>query len=92
MRWTTPGDQPRKAEQTGETLTPATPDARSHAEREVETIHRIVARLCPHFPERGAEEVERAVYRAYAAFQHSSVRDFIPILVERLARKDLQNS
>ena len=64
---------------------------RAHAVHEREAIHRIIDRLRSRFPERRAEEVERAVYRAYATFQHSRIRDFIPILVERLAREDLHN-
>ena len=46
----------------------------AHAVHEREAIHRIIDRLRPHFPERRAEEVERAVYRAYGVFQHSRVR------------------
>ena len=64
---------------------------RDHVTQEREAIPRIIARLRPRFPDRRAEEVERAVYRAYAAFQHSRVRDFLPILVERLASEELQN-
>jgi len=74
-------------------VTTTAPNAiHARAVHEREAIHRIIERLRPHFPERRAEEVERAVYRAYATFQHSRIRDFIPILVERLAREDLHNA
>ena len=54
-------------------------------------MHRIGERLLPRFAELPAEQVEAAVVARYRDFQQSRVRDFVPILVERRARVDLEN-
>ena len=64
---------------------------RSLVVQERETLHRIVERLLPRFPELPAEYVEAAVVGRYRDFEHSRVRDFVPVLVERRAREDLEN-
>lgn len=49
----------------------------------------LVERLTQQFSELSREEIERAVHGRYALFEGSRVRDFVPVLVERAARRDL---
>jgi hypothetical protein len=83
IRWAT------RPEEDGMTVT--TPNLmRSLVVQERETLHRIVEPLLARFPELPAEQVEAAVVGRYRDFQHSRVRDFVPILVERRAGEDLE--
>jgi hypothetical protein len=68
--------------------------AREHyrAGRERESIETLIRRISELFPELDAEEVERAVRGQYAEFDNSSVRDFIPVLVERRVRTQLRDT
>jgi hypothetical protein len=59
--------------------------------QERETLHRVVERLLARFPKLPAVQVEAAAVGRYRDLQHSRVRDFVPILVERLAGVDLEN-
>jgi hypothetical protein len=43
--------------------------------------------LMQQFPELPAAEIEQAVHGQYGSFQHSPVRDFVPVLVERATRR-----
>jgi hypothetical protein len=73
-------------------MTVTTPNLmRSLVVLERETLHRIVERLLPRLPKLPAEQVEAAVVGRYRDLQHSRFRDFVPILVERRAREDLEN-
>jgi hypothetical protein len=45
--------------------------------------------MAQQFPELPADEVEQAVYGKYETFGDSSVRDFVPVLVERATRRRL---
>jgi hypothetical protein len=79
-------------DQAGGGLTVTTPNLmRSLVVQERETLYRTVERLLPRFPDLPAEQVEAAAVGRYRDLQHSRVRDFVPILVERLAREDLEN-
>jgi hypothetical protein len=57
---------------------------------EQDAIGQVTARLTQQFPELSASEVARAVNGQYAAFEHSPIRDFVPVLVERASREQLQ--
>lgn len=58
--------------------------------RRVKTLHRIVVRLLPRFPELPAEQVEAAVVGRYRDLQHSQPRSGLRAdPVECLARVDL---
>ena len=71
-------------------MTVTTPNLmRSQVVQEHEPLHRVVERLLPRPPVLPAEQVEAAVVGRYRDFRHSRVRDFVPILVERLAGVDL---
>jgi hypothetical protein len=63
--------------------------AQRRAQDESDAIRHIVGRLSRQFPELPAEDVERAVYRKYESFTDSPIRDFVPVLVERAARRRL---
>jgi len=52
-------------------------------------IGEVQARLAAKFSQLPPDQVTRAVAEAHARFEQSSVRDFIPLLVERRARNDL---
>lgn len=62
---------------------------RSDPESERREIQRVTDRLVQQFPELKLEEIERAVYGKYSDFDSSPIRDFVPVLVERSARSEL---
>ena len=49
----------------------------------------VIQRLTEQFPEVSAETVQRAVRGEYEDYNSSAVRDFVPILVERVVRAEL---
>lgn len=63
--------------------------ALSRTQNEDAAIHQVVGRLAGQFPEVPVDEIERAVYGKYESFNGSPVRDFVPVLVERAAKKRL---
>ncbi|GAA5050277.1 three-helix bundle dimerization domain-containing protein [Nocardia callitridis] len=58
-------------------------------EKEKVQIRNITDRLTRRHPELPAATVAAAVQRSHADFANASVRDFVPILVERRARSVL---
>lgn len=52
-------------------------------------INNLIERLSKQFPELPADEIRKAVCGEYEGFEASKVRDFVPILVERAARREL---
>jgi hypothetical protein len=56
---------------------------------EHEAIRQVATRLARQFPELPTAEVEQAVFGKYETFGDSSVRDFVPVLVERASRRRL---
>lgn len=56
---------------------------------EEDAIAQIAARLAQQFPELSAIEIEQAVSGHYDTFDDSTVRDFVPVLVERATRRQL---
>lgn len=44
------------------------------------------------FLQLAAEQIQRAVCGEYEGYETSKIRDFVPILVERAARRELQRS
>ena len=57
---------------------------------EAAALDHVVARLEDQFPELDRESVERIVRGRQDNFRQSAIRDFVPILVERSAREDIQ--
>ena len=66
--------------------------AESRARAERAAIEGLIARLSAQFPELPAETVARAVRGEYDGFEASTVRDFVPVLVERSVRQQLTRS
>jgi len=52
-------------------------------------MHQVRARLAQQFPDRSADEIDHAVTAHYDTFTDSPIRDFVPVLVERAARRQL---
>jgi hypothetical protein len=49
----------------------------------------VVQRLTSQFPEVPLETIQQAVRGAYYDYDSSTIRDFVPILVERAVRAEL---
>lgn len=49
----------------------------------------MVQRLTSQFPEVPLETIQQAVRGAYYDYDSSTIRDFVPILVERAVRAEL---
>ena len=58
-------------------------------EDEVKAVSEVTQRLAVSFPDVDVVDVEHAVHRSYEAFTGKPIRDFVPVLVERMARDDL---
>jgi enoyl reductase-like protein len=50
----------------------------------------VIDRLMKKFPDAAADEVEAAVTLEYVALTGNPVRDFVPVLVEKQAKKRLK--
>ncbi len=61
---------------------------RRHTSSEAEAMARVVERL--QFPEMPPDAIDAIVNGHYEAFDGRPVRDFVPVLVERATRADLQ--
>jgi hypothetical protein len=49
----------------------------------------VIERLTGSFPDINAADVDHVVHRSYKLFDGKPIRDFVPVLVERMARNDL---
>ena len=59
-------------------------------EDEVKAVGEVTRRLAVSFPDVNVVEVEHAVHRSYEQFHGRPIRDFVPVLVERMARDQLR--
>ena len=59
------------------------------SEDEVKAVSEVTQRLAVFFPDVNVVDVEHAVHRSYEQFTGSPIRDFVPVLVERMARDQL---
>jgi hypothetical protein len=57
--------------------------------REAEALEQVMARLRSQFPELPAETIEASVLGRYQELDGSKIRDFVPVLVERAAKREL---
>ena len=64
--------------------------SRRRAASEAEAISRVVQRLRQQFPEVPPDALEEVVSGHYEAFDGRPLRDFVPVLVERATRADLE--
>jgi hypothetical protein len=62
-------------------------DRNTRAERQA--IRHVTQRLSKQFPELSTKEIEQAVHGKYETFADSTVRDFVPVLVEKATRRRL---
>ncbi len=63
---------------------------RKPSSNEAEAMSRVVERLRQQFPEVPPDALDAIVSGHYEAFDGRPVRDFVPVLVERATRADLQ--
>lgn len=59
------------------------------AEDETRAVTEVSERLVASFPEVAPDVVERTVHLSHEKFQDSPIRDFVPVLVERMAKSNL---
>jgi hypothetical protein len=55
-------------------------------------VEEVERRLADSHADIPAERITSIVQAAYAQFQHSPIRDFVPLFVERRARTELARS
>jgi hypothetical protein len=55
-------------------------------------IQDLIARMERQFPEIEPGEIDRAVRGEYQGYEHSKVRDFVPVLVERSVKSELAHA
>ena len=72
-------------------MTAAVHRKRSVSPRELDALIHVIDRLRERFPDVHADEIRRVVHFIHTSFEGSRIRDFIPILVERLARDKLEH-
>jgi hypothetical protein len=65
-------------------------NTRRHTSSEAEAMARVVERLRQQFPEVPPDAIDAIVNGHYEAFDGRPVRDFVPVLVERATRADLE--
>ncbi|MGF0316348.1 three-helix bundle dimerization domain-containing protein [Nocardia fluminea] len=56
-------------------------------DKEAAQIDQVIKRLIAHFPAQSPAKIELLVRRIYERFIDARVRDFIPLLVEKAARR-----
>ena len=61
-------------------------------EDEVRAVTEVIQRLGVSFPDLAPDVVEHTVHSSYERFSGSPIRDFVPVLVERMARASLARS
>ena len=64
--------------------------SRRNSGNEAEALARVVQRLREQFPEVPPDALKEIVDGHYEAFDGRPVRDFVPVLVERATRADLE--
>jgi hypothetical protein len=55
-----------------------------------QVIDQLADRLVPSYPGVEADEVSRVVHEEYARYEGRPIRDFVPLLVERHAKEELE--
>ncbi len=53
-------------------------------------MDKLTERLATQFPELPTEEITSRIHGQYHNFDHSPIRDFVPVLVERAVRSVLR--
>jgi hypothetical protein len=65
-------------------------DGMMSADDETRAVNAVVHRLAVAFPDLAPDVIAQTVRRSYQQFAGSPIRDFVPVLVERLAKNDLR--
>jgi hypothetical protein len=58
-------------------------------EDETRAVTNVTQRLVASFPAVAPEVVEHTVHTSHERFANSPIRDFVPVLVERIAKNNL---
>jgi len=58
-------------------------------EDEIRAVTEVVERLAASFPQVAPDVVQHTVRTSYEHFADSPIRDFVPVLVERMAKTSL---
>ena len=61
-------------------------------EDETRAVTEVVQRLAGSFPDLAPDVVEHTVHSSHERFAGSPIRDFVPVLVERMAKTSLAQS
>lgn len=56
---------------------------------EAQVIHQLTDKLVHTYPEVEADQVSKLVEQEYARYEGRPIRDFVPLLVERHAKEEL---
>ena len=54
-------------------------------------VEQVIERLIARYPSVAAGDIEHTVRTIHKRFDHGRIRDFVPLLVEKAARRDLDN-
>jgi hypothetical protein len=63
-----------------------------HGDEEMLRIEEVIARLIARYPSIPPEDIEQAVRDIHKRFVDGKVRDFVPLLVEKAARRHVGES
>jgi hypothetical protein len=70
---------------------PATTQPTDGAAAESVALDRLAERLALEFPDATADQITQTLREQHRRFEHSVIRDFVPIFVERSARRILRD-
>jgi hypothetical protein len=73
------------------TTVTSTDATHSQEAAEANLIDRLIGRLATDWPEFDADEIARTVHKHLSTFDRSTVRDYVPVLVERASDDELRN-
>jgi putative cell wall-binding protein len=71
-------------------MTPTTAVQSQRQRGEAAAVENVINRLTTQFPELSRDEIVAVVQGRHHAFDEATVREFVPVLVERSARDDLR--
>ena len=54
-------------------------------------VNEVVGRLAPRYPALGTEVIAKRAWEALKAFVNPTIRDFLPLLVERRVVRELKS-
>ncbi|WP_353813693.1 three-helix bundle dimerization domain-containing protein [Agromyces sp. SYSU T00266] len=66
------------------------PESTSREDNEQRSVDEVIDRLAKKFPQLDREEIRRIVDEEHHAFDGRPVRDFVPVLVEKGAKRRIK--